>query len=202
MESHYIWRNLVIFHFDSQFFFNCRYVIWWLWFYIIQLWNFPCGLWHYLCSATWKHWEPHLRFIFPTLTYYLCWYLPNNKGASGLQWLQLQWLQLTPTSQSWRKSVLNIHWKDWCWSWNSSTLTTWCEELTVGKDSDTGKDWRQEEKGMIEYEMVGWHHGLNGHEFEQTLGVGEGQGSLVCCSPWGCRESDMTERLNWTELSG
>ena len=59
---------------------------------------------------------------------------------------------------------------------------------------------RQEEKGTIEDEMVGWHHRLNGHEFEQGLGVGDGQGSLVCCSPWGCKKSDMTERLNWTEL--
>ena len=57
----------------------------------------------------------------------------------------------------------------------------------IGKDSDSGKDWRQEEKGMTDGEMVGWHHWLNGHEFEQTLGVGDGQGGLVCCSPWGHR---------------
>ena len=62
--------------------------------------------------------------------------------------------------------------------------------------TDAGKDWRQDEKGMTEYEMVGWHHWLDGHEFEQALGDGEGQGSLVCCSPWGCKESDMTELLN------
>ena len=65
-----------------------------------------------------------------------------------------------------------------------------------GKDPDTGKDRRQEEKGMTEDEMVEWHHRLNGHEFEQTLGVGDGQGSLACCSPWGCKESDTTEQLN------
>ena len=69
----------------------------------------------------------------------------------------------------------------------------------MGKDPDAGKDWRQEEKGMTEDEMVGWHHRLNGHEFEQALGVGGGQGSLACCSPWGRKESDMTEQLNWTE---
>ena len=57
----------------------------------------------------------------------------------------------------------------------------------TGKDPDTGKDWRQEEMGMTEDEMVGWHDWLNGHEFEQAPGDGEGQGSLVCCSPWGCR---------------
>ena len=59
------------------------------------------------------------------------------------------------------------------------------------------KDWRQEEKGTTEDEMVGWHHWPEGHEFEQALGVGDGQGSLVCCSPWSCKELDMTERLNW-----
>ena len=56
-----------------------------------------------------------------------------------------------------------------------------------------GKDGKQEEKGTTENEMVGWHHQLNGHKFEQALGVGDGQESLACCSPWGCRESDMTE---------
>jgi len=68
-----------------------------------------------------------------------------------------------------------------------------------GKDPEAGKDWRQEEKGTIEDEMVGWHHWLNGHEFEQAPEVGDGQGSLACCSPWGCKELDTTEWLNWTE---
>ena len=69
----------------------------------------------------------------------------------------------------------------------------------IGKDPDAGKDWRQE-KGMAEDGMVGWHHRLSGHECEQAPGVDDGQGSLVCCCPWGCKESDMTEWLNWTEL--
>ena len=64
------------------------------------------------------------------------------------------------------------------------------------KDPDAEKDWGQEEKGAKEGEMVGWHHRLNGHKFEQTPGDGEGQGSLVCCSSWGHKESDTTERLN------
>ena len=64
---------------------------------------------------------------------------------------------------------------------------------------EAGKDWRQEGKGMTEDEMVGWHHRLNGHEFEYTPGVGDGQGGLACCSPWGRKESDTTEQLNWTE---
>ena len=68
-----------------------------------------------------------------------------------------------------------------------------------GKDPDNGEDWRQKEKGMTENEMVGWHHWLDGRVFEQAPGVGDGQGSLVCCSPWGPKESDMTERLNWTD---
>ena len=69
----------------------------------------------------------------------------------------------------------------------------------TGKDPDAGKDWRQRDKGSTEDEMIGWHHQLDGHEFEQALGVADGQGSLVCCSPWGCKESETTEELNWTE---
>ena len=68
----------------------------------------------------------------------------------------------------------------------------------IGKDPDAGKDWRQEKNGTTEDEMVGWHHWLDGHEFEQAPGVGNRQGSLTFFSPWDCKESDMTERLNWT----
>ena len=68
------------------------------------------------------------------------------------------------------------------------------------KDPDAGKDWRHEEKGTTEDERVGWHHRLEEHEFEHASGIGDGQGSLACCSPWGCKESDMTEWLNWMEL--
>ena len=70
----------------------------------------------------------------------------------------------------------------------------------IGKDSDAGRDWGQEEKGMTEDEMAGWHHRLDGHESEWTLGVGNGQGGLACCDSWGRKESDTTEQLNWTEL--
>ena len=72
----------------------------------------------------------------------------------------------------------------------------------IGKDSDAGRDWGQEEKGTTEDEMAGWHHGLDGHESEWTPGDGDGQGGLACCNSWGCKESDTTERLNWTELKG
>ena len=69
----------------------------------------------------------------------------------------------------------------------------------TGKDPDAAKDWRLEEKGMTEDEMVGWHHRCDGHEFEQAPGVGDGQGSLACRSPWGRKESYTTEQLNWTD---
>ena len=66
----------------------------------------------------------------------------------------------------------------------------------IRKNSDAGKDWRQKKKGMTEYEIVGWHHWLNGHEFEEALGDGDGQASLACCSPWSRKQSDKTERLH------
>ena len=71
----------------------------------------------------------------------------------------------------------------------------------IWKDPDAGQDWRQKEKGLTEDEIVDWHHQLDGLEFEKALGVGDGQGSLVCCSPWGHKELDMTEWLNWTDCS-
>ena len=70
----------------------------------------------------------------------------------------------------------------------------------IGNDPDAGKHWRQEEKGTTEDEVVGWHHRLNGHDFEQTPGDGEGQGSLACYSSWGCKESDMTVNEQWTAI--
>ena len=70
----------------------------------------------------------------------------------------------------------------------------------IWKDPNAGKNWGQEEKGTPEDEMVGWHHRFNGHGVGWTLGVGDGQGGLACCGSWGCRESDTTEWLNWTEL--
>ena len=106
-------------------------------------------------------------------------------------------LQGDQTSQSYRKSVLNIHWKEWCWSWSSNTWATWCKELTPWKEPDAGKDWSQEEKGTTQDKMVGWHHQLDGHEFVQARGVNDGQGSLVSM---GCKELDMPEQLNWTDI--
>ena len=71
----------------------------------------------------------------------------------------------------------------------------------IGKDPDAGRDWGQEEEGTTEDEMAGWHHQLDGREFESTPGVGDGQGGLACCNSWGRKESDTTEQLNWTELN-
>ena len=90
-------------------------------------------------------------------------------------------LQGDQTSQSKRKSTLNIHWKDWCWS--SNTLATWCKDLTHSKDPGAVKDWGLEETGQREDEIVGQHHWLNENEFQQTPGDSEGLGSLLCCSP-------------------
>ena len=103
-------------------------------------------------------------------------------------------LQGDPTHPSWRRSVLGVHWRDWCWSWNSNTLATWREELTHWKNPDAGRDWGQEEKGTTEDDMVGWHHQLNGYGFGWTLG------GLACCDSWGHRVGhDWVTELNWTE---
>ena len=85
----------------------------------------------------------------------------------------------------------------------SETAIFWpphAKSWLIGKDSDAGKDWRQEEKGTTEDGMAGWHHRLDGHEFGWTPGAGDGQGGLVCCDSWGHNESDTTEWLSWTDL--
>ena len=123
-----------------------------------------------------------------------------NCGIGEDSWESLG-LQGDPTSPFWRRSVLGFLWRDWCWSWNSSTLATSCEELTQWKRFWCWEGLGQEEKGTTEDEMVGWHHALNGCEFEWTPGVVDGQGGLGCCNSWGCQESDTTEPLNLTELT-
>ena len=87
---------------------------------------------------------------------------------------------------------------DWCWSWSSNTLSTWCKELTHWKRPWCWERLKREEKRTAEDEMVWWHHRLEWHEFEQAPGVGDGQGGLACCSPRGCKELDSTE---WTDLN-
>ena len=86
----------------------------------------------------------------------------------------------------------------------AETLVLWpphVKSWLTGKDSDAGRDWGQEEKGTTEDDMAGWHHGLDGRESEWTPGVGDGQGGLAWCDSWGRKESDTTERLNWTDTS-
>ena len=84
----------------------------------------------------------------------------------------------------------------------AETQILWLPDATnwlIREDPDAGKDWRREEKGLTEDEIVVWHHRFDAHEFEQAPGVGDEQESLACCSPWGHKELDMTERWNWTE---
>ena len=108
------------------------------------------------------------------------------------------------------KDIQPVHSEDQPWDFfgrndaKAATPVLWpphVKSWLIGKDSDAGRDWGQEEKGTTEDEMAGWHHWLDGCESEWTLGVGDGQGGLACCNSWGHKESDMTERLNWTELN-
>ena len=123
----------------------------------------------------------------------------SNRGAGEDSWESLG-LQGDQTSQSLRKLTLTIHWKDWCWSWSSNPLATWCKEpvhwkrlwcwerLWAGGEGDDRWDgWMA---SPTQWTWIGW-----------TLGVGNGQGGLACCGSWGRRESDMSEQLNWTERS-
>ena len=85
----------------------------------------------------------------------------------------------------------------------AETLGLWpphAKSWLIGKDSDAGRDWGQEEKGTTEDEMAGWHHWFKGRESRWTLGVSDGQGGLACCDSWGRKESDTTERLKWTDV--
>ena len=114
--------------------------------------------------------------------------------------LRVPWTATRSNQSILRRSALGFLWKEWCWSWNSSTLAISCEELTQWKRLWCWRDWRQEEKGTTQDEMAGWHHWLNGRESQWAPGVGDGQGGLVCCDSWGRKESDTTERLIWSDL--
>ena len=126
-----------------------------------------------------------------------------NCGVGEDSWKSLG-LQGVQTSQSYTKSILNIHGKEWCWI--SNTLTAYAKSWLIRKDPDAGKI----EGRRRGWQRMRWLDGITdsmsplwgGHEFEQTLGDGEGQDNLACCSPWGRKELDMTECLNWTELKG
>ena len=118
-----------------------------------------------------------------------------NCGVGEDSWESLA-LQGDPPSPFWSRSAL---WK----VAKAETPVLWpphAKSWLIGKDSDAGRDWGQDEKATTEDEMAGWHHWLDGCEFEWTPGVGDGQEGLACCDSWGCKELDTTEWLNWTEL--
>ena len=133
----------------------------------------------------------------------------NPAWTSGSSWFMYCW------SLAWRiLSITLLVWDEYncavvgtffgiafLWDWNELAFSSPMATAEFSKLPDTGKGWRQEDKGTTEDEMVGWHHWLDGHEFEQAPGVGDGQGILGCCSPWGHKESDTTEWFNWTELA-
>ena len=110
-------------------------------------------------------------------------------------------LQGDPTSPFWRRSTLDFFGRNGAKAEMPVLWSPHAKSWLVGKDFDAGRDWGQEEKGMTEDEMAGWHHWLDGCESEWTPGVGDKQGSLACCSSWGRTESDTTELLKWIELS-
>ena len=144
-------------------------------------------------------------------------FLPGESQGWGAWWAavygvtqnQTRLKQLSSSKDS--KEIQPVHPKgDQSWVFigrtdaEAETPVLWpphTKSWLIGKDPDAGRDWGQEEKGMTEEEMAGWHHQLDGHEFEWTLGVGDGQGGLVCCGSWGHKELDTTEWLNWTELN-
>ena len=124
-----------------------------------------------------------------------------NRGVAEDSWSPLDYKEIQPVhskgDQSWvffgrndAKAETPVLWPPHAKSW------------LIGKDSDAGRGWGQEEKGTTEDEMAGWHHRLDGRESEWTLGVGDGQTGLACCDSWGRKESDMIERLNWITLMG
>ena len=134
--------------------------------------------------------------VFPVVMY-RCKNWTIKKSECGIidafeLWWWRRLLRVPWTSRRSNRSILkeispNIHWKDWCWSWNSNTLATWGEELAHWKRFWCWERLKAEGEGDD-----GWHHQLDGHKFEQTPGFGDGQGSLACYSPWGRKESDTT----------
>ena len=112
------------------------------------------------------------------------------------------YLTISPNTTQGTRSFPLLFWKCRMMLNKAETPVLWpphVKSWLIGKDSDAGRDWGQEEKGTTEDEMAVWHHWHNGRESEWTPGVGDGQGGLACCDSWGRKESDTTERLNWTK---
>ena len=147
----------------------------------------------------------------------VCWVAGPKKGqgcespAWRSAWKKTQLQEKTLESSMDCKEIQPVHSKgDWSWVFfgrtdvKAETPVLWpphAKSWLIGKDSDAGRDWGQEEKGTTEDEMAEWHHRLNGHGFGWTPGVGDGQGGLECCDSWGRKESNTTERLDWTKLN-
>ena len=148
-----------------------------------------------------------LKRVFPVVTYGWESWTIKQAEHQRIDAFEL-WLEKTLESPLDSKEIQPVHPKgDQSWIFTgrtdaeAETPILWSPHAKnglIGKDPDAGKDWMQEEKGKTEEEMVGWHHQLDRHEFEQALGDGDGQGSLACCSPWGLKELDTTEWLSWT----
>ena len=117
--------------------------------------------------------------------------MPSNHLSSVVPFSSC--LQSFPASGSFLMSWLSLE--------SSNTLATWCKELIHYKRPRCWERLKAGGEGDNRRWMIGWHHRLNGHEFEQAPGDGERQGNLACCSPWGCKESDMPELLNWSEVN-
>jgi len=162
----------------------------------------PCiVIWSYGASLVAQRVE-HLPAMWETWVWSLGWEDPLEKEmathSSILAW-RIPWteepgrLQPTGSQRVGHDWATSLHFTMGPIPWPPDS-----KNWLIGKDPNVGKDWGQE-KGMTEDEMVGWHHQLGRHECEQVLGVGDGQGSMACCSPCGFKEPDTTERLNWTE---
>ena len=123
-----------------------------------------------------------------------------NCGVGEDSWESLR-LQGDPTSPFWRRSALGFLWREWCWSWNSSTLATSCGVLTHWKRLWCWEGLGSRGEGDDREWDAGWHRWLDGCESQWTPGVGDGQGGLASCDSWGRKESDMTERLIWSDLN-
>ena len=121
-----------------------------------------------------------------------------NYGVGDNSWELLELKDIKPVNPKRNQSLIFVGRTDV----EAETPILWptADSWLIGKDPDAGKDWRHEKKGLKEDEVVGWHHWFDGHEIEQALGVGDGQETLACYCPRGHKESDTTERLNWTDL--
>ena len=136
----------------------------------------------------------------------LAWRIPGTGEPGGLPSMGSHRVE-----HDWSKEIQPVHSEeDQPWDFfgrndaKAETPVLWpphAKRWLIGKDSDAGRDRGQEEKGMTEDEMAGWHHWFDGRKSEWTPGVGDGQGGMACCSSWGHKESDTTEQLNWTELN-